>query len=243
MPQTWPSGPSEAPCQLVSDNTIVWHGVSWSWSADDLLGSGRFSSVYRLRRAAYATTDPEADALTGIDEVAAKVTRLEGLSPWARDQLVEEAIIWSSLSHPHILRFYGTAVDGDATQHVSLLELARGGELFDRIVRMTDFGEAHAINQVTQILSAIEYIHSRGIVHRDLKPENLLLDSCDDNAAIKLADFGASKRMGEFPAKTPCGSLGYAAPEQMMQGNSSPSAYSASDALFQPHRTQCMTSV
>jgi len=54
------------------------------------------------------------------------------------------------------------------------------------------------------------------VLHRDLKPENLLLESDADDAAVKVADFGASKLVISCGgAKTPCGSLGYAAPEQL----------------------------
>lgn len=38
-----------------------------------------------------------------------------------------------------------------------------------------------------QIVSGIEYLHSRGVAHRDLKPENILLDERDN---IKVSDFG-----------------------------------------------------
>jgi serine/threonine protein kinase len=53
------------------------------------------------------------------------------------------------------------------------------------------------------------------VLHRDLKPENLLLESAADDAKVKIADFGASKLVISCGAKTPCGSLGYAAPEQL----------------------------
>lgn len=43
---------------------------------------------------------------------------------------------------------------------------------------------------VVQLMGALAYLHKRKIVHRDLKPENFLLASDDQNAAIKIADFG-----------------------------------------------------
>ena len=74
---------------------------------------------------------------------------------------------------------------------------------------------SYTYHPLSQVLSALEYLHSFGVLHRDLKPENLLLESADDDARVKIADFGASKLVISAGAKTPCGSLGYAAPEQL----------------------------
>lgn len=38
-----------------------------------------------------------------------------------------------------------------------------------------------------QLLSGVDYLHTRGVAHRDLKPENLLLDEHDN---VKISDFG-----------------------------------------------------
>ena len=105
MPKSWPtSGGTEAStaapsCQLKSEREIVWHGTSWHM--DKLLGSGRFASVFLLRS---TTPTPANDGTPASGVAAAKVTKLQGLSAWARAQLAEEAIIWSSLSHRMLQR-------------------------------------------------------------------------------------------------------------------------------------------
>ena len=202
---------------IVGANQLRWQGQMLTMAR--LLGSGKFANVYELVPSA---EDPEQQA----SKLVAKVTSLANLSPWARVQLKQEEEIWRSLSHPNIVRCYGYLLD--TTQHVLLIERAPGGELFDWIMDATTssqpFDEATAARQVHQVLSAVEYLHARGVLHRDLKPENLLLTSADADAAIKVADFGASKRVSTATTPrlgvptTPCGSLGYAAPEQLRSG-------------------------
>lgn len=77
------------------------------------------------------------------------------------------------------------------------------------------YSEREARDLVKLLLEAIKYCHDADIVHRDLKPENLLLTSKDDDASIKLADFGFAKKI-EFNGDglvTACGTPGYVAPE------------------------------
>ena len=204
------------PDTLLSDSRLRFGGITYE--LHERLGNGRFATVYAMRRADGAAGYP----LPADPPLAAKVSLLPGMSAWARAQLAEEVSIWPEVSsvrhgiHPNIVRFVGRISSAD--QHVAILERAVGGELFDRIIKLSHFDEATAARQVGQVLSAVDHLHLHGIVHRDLKPENLLLASDADDAAVKVADFGAAKRLlgpEGAPARTPCGSLGYAAPEQV----------------------------
>lgn len=60
------------------------------------------------------------------------------------------------------------------------------------------------------------FVCSNGIIHRDLKPENILLSTPnDDDAVIKVADFGLAKLFTGTALKTKCGTWGYSAPEMI----------------------------
>lgn len=73
-----------------------------------------------------------------------------------------------------------------------VLELAAGGELFDRIKLDCGTDETTARRYFRQLISGVAFCHSSGICHRDLKPENLLLADTEEHSTLKIADFGLS---------------------------------------------------
>ena len=63
------------------------------------------------------------------------------------------------------------------------------------------------------------YCHSKNIVHRDLKPENMLFSSQDENAVLKVCDFGTSAMFDpKKHMKVASGTAHYIAPE-VIKGN------------------------
>lgn len=70
--------------------------------------------------------------------------------------------------------------------------ICKGGELFDEIIDRGHFSEQDAGIITRQLLSCMNYCHSKNIVHRDIKPENILLESNKDFNQIKIIDFGIS---------------------------------------------------
>lgn len=53
-----------------------------------------------------------------------------------------------------------------------VLDLVRGGELFDRIIQNEYFNERDASEVTKQLLEALQYMHERGCAHRDIKVTN-----------------------------------------------------------------------
>eukprot|EP00916_Digyalum_oweni_P005021 GHVL01008951.1.p1 GENE.GHVL01008951.1~~GHVL01008951.1.p1 ORF type:complete len:437 (+),score=80.77 GHVL01008951.1:607-1917(+) len=130
----------------------------------------------------------------------------------------QEILIMKKLDHPNIVRLYNTFEDD---RHIFLvMELCRGGELFDRIANGA-FGETHAAQIMKQVLSAVWHCHMHGIAHRDLKPENFLFCTEFPYSPIKLIDFGLASRFDPSSPKmtTPAGTPYYVAPEVLEGGH------------------------
>ena len=68
-----------------------------------------------------------------------------------------------------------------------VLEYIPGGEIFSHLRSSGRFGNDQTVFYSSEILLALQYMHSLDIVYRDMKPENLLVDS---KGHIKITDFG-----------------------------------------------------
>ncbi|GAA5860103.1 hypothetical protein JCM8547_009178 [Rhodosporidiobolus lusitaniae] len=188
------------------------------------LASGGQSTVYRA-------LNPTSNHLAAI-----KIVPLH-LSPSQQEQqavqakakqLVREMRIHETLKHRNILRLFGGETREGCSVEMGerkstmdwppglymLLDLADGGDLFDKITPDVGVPEDIAHLYFKQLLSGLKYLLHHGICHRDLKPENCLLDGLGN---LQISDFGLAtvfKYKGqERLLKDRCGSPPYAAPE------------------------------
>lgn len=123
--------------------------------------------------------------------------------------------------HKHLVKFHDACEDSNNVYIV--MELCEGGELLDRILsRGGKYPEDDAKVIIKQILNVVAFCHLQGVVHRDLKPENFLFTSRNEDADMKLIDFGLSdfirpeERLNDI-----VGSAYYVAPEVLHRSYSS----------------------
>jgi serine/threonine protein kinase len=72
------------------------------------------------------------------------------------------------------------------------LEYVSGGSVRSLLDRFGTLSEDLVKNYTRQLLLGLEYLHNNGIAHRDIKAANVLIAN---DGIIKLADFGAAKRI------------------------------------------------
>ncbi|KAI8825662.1 kinase-like domain-containing protein [Fimicolochytrium jonesii] len=191
------------------------------------MGEGAFSVVYKA-------VDTKTKLIVGL-----KLVTKSQLNEAQRTNILREASLLRRIDHPNVIQlvdFHETPI------HYALsLELMEGGEIFHQLVDQVCFSENVCRHIIWQVADALRYLHEElGVVHRDIKLENLLYDPIppeklahrargnkedgeeDDYipgvggagiGVVKIADFGLSKVVFDATTKTPCGTVGYTAPE------------------------------
>jgi calcium-dependent protein kinase len=166
------------------------------------MGRGHFGTVKRAE-----SKDPHDPIQYAIKSILK--TKIE----YRIDLLERELGLLMTVDHPNIIKFYEVYED---PQYIHLvMELCTGGELFDQLISKGRYTEAEAAKIMHSLLSAVAHLHTLEIAHRDLKPENIMLSTSDEDADIKIIDFGlAKKHVGEGVGEnTVLGSSYYVAPE------------------------------
>lgn len=125
--------------------------------------------------------------------------------------LQKEFNIGYQLEHPHICRTLGWERT-TALGHCILLEYIDGMTLKD-FMQQGKLTQPLAVKIITELCSALQYIHSKQIVHRDLKPGNILITYNGNN--VKLIDFSLSDCDDYDVLKLPAGTRYYLAPETL----------------------------
>eukprot|EP00485_Elphidium_margaritaceum_P004993 CAMPEP_0202691356 /NCGR_PEP_ID=MMETSP1385-20130828/6092_1 /ASSEMBLY_ACC=CAM_ASM_000861 /TAXON_ID=933848 /ORGANISM="Elphidium margaritaceum" /LENGTH=505 /DNA_ID=CAMNT_0049346751 /DNA_START=27 /DNA_END=1541 /DNA_ORIENTATION=- len=101
---------------------------------------------------------------------------------------IEKQVFLATAPHPFICHLHFTFQDSYSLFFV--LDLCNDAELSYQIWKYCGLSESVTQFYLSEVVSCLRYMHSKGIYHRDIKPENILLHS---DGHIRLTDFGTAK--------------------------------------------------
>eukprot|EP01129_Flabellula_baltica_P002116 TRINITY_DN11967_c0_g1_i1.p1 TRINITY_DN11967_c0_g1~~TRINITY_DN11967_c0_g1_i1.p1 ORF type:complete len:404 (+),score=87.46 TRINITY_DN11967_c0_g1_i1:44-1255(+) len=139
-----------------------------------MIGEGNFGEVYSVR-------------YKGM-RYAMKVVNMETENPKYTERLHAELYILSRVRSPFVAELKYCVKDDDKL--CLIMKEYTGGELSDLLEMNSRFPESVARFYASEILLALQHLHSKFVLYRDLKPENILLDQ---DGHVVLIDFGLSK--------------------------------------------------
>ncbi|CAN6859717.1 unnamed protein product [Brassica oleracea] len=182
-----------------------------------------FKKLFKLReelgKGGFATTYMCQEISTGRSFACKSIPKRNLTSQEAVKTEIEIMENLSGVSN--IVQFHASYEDENFVHIV--MELCRGGELFDRIDALVKshryYTEKDAAGIFKSIVNAVQICHSMNVIHRDVKPENFLFSSDDEESSkLKAIDFGCSVYIKEgVELKEKVGSLYYTAPEVLRE--------------------------
>ncbi|XP_020547989.1 putative receptor-like protein kinase At3g47110 [Sesamum indicum] len=194
------------------------------FSEANMIGSGRFGSVYK------GSID------NGNTTVAVKVLKLNVRG--AHKSFTRECNVLRGLRHRNLLKILSISVsiDYQGNDFMALIYQFKANGSLDKWLHLDADGRHENMRYLTlmqrlniaiDVASAVEYLHNgtdSAVVHGDLKPSNILLD---DDMTAHVGDFGLAKVISNVSSGLATaeshsvaikGTIGYIAPEYGMAG-------------------------
>lgn len=130
--------------------------------SSEVLGSGQFATVFQCK----SRQDGEIYACKNIQKKKFVYhNKFE-------QNLKKEISILQKIKHPNIVQVVDV-FDTDAELNL-IMEVMKGGELFDYIIDRGRLEEEVSRGIVEQVLQAVKHLHRKNILHRDREPNHLL---------------------------------------------------------------------
>ena len=176
------------------------------------LGNGGFSIVYRVSDKQYSQ-DFAVKIIRFADDDDENVEKRNELSK----SYEAECQALMKFYHPNIISIFKHFTTDKYL--IMVLEYCSGGSLDDYIQKHGPIPPPLLYDLCNQLISALQYIHSKNIAHRDIKPANIFLDKY---SRLKLADFGLAIEAKSQKIQDAGGSLSYLPPEIARKGSYDP---------------------
>lgn len=155
-----------------------------SYEVLDTIGSGSFGAVYKARHK--QTLQTYAIKVIDFGKLMANNVHV----PF--EYIEREVLILKKLSHPNIVGLTEYIVEDD--KHILVMEYCGGPTLDVYRKDRANMNEEFVRKLFSQFAAGLKYMRSKSVVHRDLKPQNILFtSSTDDDAQLKIIDFGFSQ--------------------------------------------------
>jgi len=192
----------------------------YDYSNDMKIGSGRYATVYKVRRRDKRGGPPNR-ALKVVDKNEFWRRVVKGME--RADTLVREVSVQATLSAKgercsSVVKIYGVF---ETTDILGMeCELLQGSDLFQHLSLRSVLAEAEAARVMRDVLTCLAAMNRFGVAHRDIKPANILMNNeSKDGVYVKVADFGMSTFVGvDGLLRGRCGTPGYVAPEIFSAG-------------------------
>lgn len=159
--------------------------TTFKWVRGELIGRGTYGRVYLALNA----TTGEMIAVKQVEMPRTASDKNDSRQITVVQALKMESETLKDLDHPNIVQYLG--FEETPTNLSIFLEYVPGGSIGSCLAKHGKFEENVTKSFTSQILSGLEYLHSKGILHRDLKADNILVEM---SGVCKISDFGISKR-------------------------------------------------